>query len=277
MSSSRETIIQEKNIYDIVINKYQSAGKGLSVKHWQRNIELCQICAGEYEFVVGKQYFLAHKGDIVFIPAGELHQLGSNDISSSIRICVFNERLLCNLFKDLHGIKNHIQFPKMEQHNIAAEISSIMDDIFNEYSLQKPEYMSLIQGNLIRLCGLLLRHFKADQPHRKNDMCKLVVMQAVCEYIAQNYTNDISLQDLALATNYSISYISSQFSDIAGVTVKEYLETYRINKVIACIHEIGCSYSVAASMCGFNSIRTFNNAFKRVTGMTPSDFFDGTD
>ena len=83
MSSSRETIIQEKNIYDIVINKYQSAGKGLSVKHWQRNIELCQICAGEYEFVVGKQYFLAHKGDIVFIPAGELHQLGSNDISSS--------------------------------------------------------------------------------------------------------------------------------------------------------------------------------------------------
>ena len=36
----------------------------------------------------------------------------------------------------------------------------------------------------------------------------------------------------------------------------------------------GCSYSAAAAQCGFNSIRTFNNAFKRVTGKTPSDYFD---
>ena len=100
----------------------------------------------------------------------------------------------------------------------------------------------------------------------------------VADYVAINFScpNVPNLQDLAKATNYSCSYISSIFADVAGVTFKEYLETYRINKVIACISETGCSYANAASNCGFNSIRTFNNAFKRVTGTTPSGFFDST-
>ena len=276
MSSKTEVIRQEKTTRDYGIHLYNSQGEGLSVKHWQSNLEVCQIYEGEYQFVVGKQRFAAQKGDVIFIPDGELHQLGSTDKTAKIRIYTFSKKLLCNLFKDLHCIKNHITLSQMQQLGVAEEIAAVIDEIYDEHQHQKPESRNMIQADFIRLCSLLLRYFKTEQSREKNDLGKLALVQTACQYIAQNYTNDISLQDLAKATNYSCSYISSIFADVAGVTFKEYLETYRINKVIACISETGCSYANAASNCGFNSIRTFNNAFKRVTGTTPSGFFDST-
>ena len=276
MNSKTEEIKQEKSTRDYAVHLYNSQGKGLSVKHWQSNMEVCQIYAEEYQFVVGKQQFTAQKGDIVFIPDGELHQLGSTNLAASIRIYTFSKKLLCNLFKDLHCIKNHITLSQMQQLGVAEEIAAVIDEIYDEHQHQKPESKNMIQADFIRLCSLLLRYFKTDQPREKNDLRKLDLVQTACEYIAQNYKDDVSLQDLAKATNYSCSYISSIFADVAGVTFKEYLETYRIHKVIACISETGCSYANASSNCGFNSIRTFNNAFKRVTGTTPSAFFDST-
>ena len=274
MSSKTEEIKQEKSTKDYGIHLYISQGKGLSVKHWQSNIEVCQIYAGEYQFVVGKQRFAAQPGDVIFIPDGELHQLGSTDKTAKIRIYTFNKKLLCNLLKELHCIKNHITLSQMQQLGVAEEIAAVIDEIYDEHQYQKPESKHMIQADFIRLCSLLLRHFKTEQPREKTDLGKLSLVQTACEYIAQNYRNDISLQDLAKATNYSCSYISSIFADVAGITFKEYLETYRINQVISCITETGCSYSSAAAKCGFNSIRTFNNAFKRVTGTTPSAFFN---
>ena len=274
MSSKTEEIRHEINAREFSIHLYQSQGKGLWFNHWHRSIEVCQVYGEEYQFIIKNRRFLAKKGDIVFVPAGELHQLGSYSTSASIRIYQFHEKVLCNLVKDLHCIANHITLEQMQQLGVVDEIDAVMDEIYNEYQYQKPESRSMIQADFIRLCSLLLRYFKTEQMREKNDLGKLSLVQTACQYIAQNYTNDISLQDLAKATNYSCSYISSIFADVAGVTFKEYLETYRINKVIACISETGCSYANAASQCGFNSIRTFNNAFKRVTGTTPSGFFD---
>ena len=274
MHSTKEEIKQEKSSRDLSVRLHASQGKGLWFKHWHRSIEICQVRAGEYQFIVGKQRFVAQKGDIVLVPGGQLHQLGSHSTAANMLICQFNEKLLCNLVNDLYCIKTHITLQQMQQLGVADEIGALMDRIQEEFMLQQAEYRSLIQADLIRLCCLFLRYFKTDSQREKKDLGRLAMVQAICEYIAQNYTNDISLKNLAEATNYSCSYISSIFAGVAGVPVKEYLENYRINKVITCIQETGCSYSAAAAQCGFNSIRTFNNAFKRVTGKTPSDYFD---
>ena len=63
--------------------------------------------------------------------------------------------------------------------------------------------------------------------------------------------------------------LSKIFSKYSSMSVNNYLNNLRINKANELLKD-GCSVTQAAFESGFQSVRTFNNTYKNLTGTTPS-------
>jgi len=91
----------------------------------------------------------------------------------------------------------------------------------------------------------------------------------ITEYIRANLGGDLTAQAIAGALFLPRRRLASVFSQYAGISLNEYVNTLRIRRANALLDE-GSSVTNAALESGFQSIRTFNNVYKRLTGQTPT-------
>lgn len=95
---------------------------------------------------------------------------------------------------------------------------------------------------------------------------------AMLSYVHSNYMNDISIADIAHACGYSESSVSHLFQQYCNTSVKKYINGLRINQAKRLLMTSSLSISQIAAMCGFSNSNYFPIAFKKETGVSPSDF-----
>ena len=99
--------------------------------------------------------------------------------------------------------------------------------------------------------------------------------QSVFDEIKSDCTkHEYSLLYFAKKLNYTPEYFSSMFKTIAGVGFKDYLDRQRIEEAKRLLLVNYSSISNIAELCGFTNIRTFNNRFKALENMTPTEFIN---
>ena len=94
----------------------------------------------------------------------------------------------------------------------------------------------------------------------------------IFEFVEKNYKGDCSLSALAAHTGYHYVYLSRCFKECIGISFIEYVGRYRINESRRLLSETSLSVLGVAYECGFNSLRSFNRAFKAVNGITPTEY-----
>jgi two-component system response regulator YesN len=94
------------------------------------------------------------------------------------------------------------------------------------------------------------------------------------EYIAKHYTKPIKLEDVAQAVNLSQYYFSRVFKQEKGLSFTEYLTQKRIDCAKTLLNSSQLSVKEIAYESGFQDPNYFSKIFKRITGMTPSEFKD---
>ena len=70
----------------------------------------------------------------------------------------------------------------------------------------------------------------------------------------------------------SRTYFSSLFSQTHGITFSEYIERLRISNACMLLITTGRAVVDIALESGFSSLSTFNSAFKKHCGKTPSQY-----
>ena len=73
-----------------------------------------------------------------------------------------------------------------------------------------------------------------------------------------------------LSANYD--YLSALFSSVEGITVEKYVILQRIEKAKELLTYNEASLSQIADALGYSSIQHLSQQFKKVTGLTPSQF-----
>ncbi|MBB6634617.1 response regulator transcription factor [Cohnella thailandensis] len=94
----------------------------------------------------------------------------------------------------------------------------------------------------------------------------------VLAYVDEHYAEGIRLEDAASIANLNVNYFSHRFSQDAGMTFLEYLTRVRIREAIVLIRDRQLSSEEAASRVGYPNANYFVKVFKKVTGMTLSEF-----
>jgi AraC-like DNA-binding protein len=87
---------------------------------------------------------------------------------------------------------------------------------------------------------------------------------------------DLSQDMIAEMLKTNRTYVSQTIIDHSGKKFREYIKEYRIKEAMEILADpkksIVYSIDAISEMVGFNSIATFNAAFKQFTGLTPSQF-----
>ena len=85
--------------------------------------------------------------------------------------------------------------------------------------------------------------------------------------------DDFSLSRLSEEIFTNKHYVSRAISECSGMNFCQFINTYRIRYAIDCIqHNPRLKVSELAVMCGFKTQSSFNQAFRKYTGDTPSDW-----
>lgn len=96
-------------------------------------------------------------------------------------------------------------------------------------------------------------------------------INAVCDFIENNYTNHISLEELCEYSKLSKSTLIREFTKSKGITPYRYLQSVRISKAKALL-EAGVSPADAALQTDFSDQAHFTNIFHMHIGISPAAY-----
>lgn len=92
------------------------------------------------------------------------------------------------------------------------------------------------------------------------------------DYIQENLTENLTLEELARVANMSKTYYTTIFKKETGISLWEYIVSKRVEMAKAIIKKDDATMLEIATKCGFNNTANFNRAFKKHAGKTPSQY-----
>lgn len=98
------------------------------------------------------------------------------------------------------------------------------------------------------------------------------ILRRSLDYIARNYHNRISLDDVSAYVGYSRKYFSRYFKDQTGITFVNYLNRLRIQAAKELLADPNIVIKDVAARVGFENINTFFRVFKQFEGVTPGQY-----
>ena len=108
--------------------------------------------------------------------------------------------------------------------------------------------------------------FSADENNEQ-------LLGIMVKYIDAHYTNpDISLSSLSKNLSYSEKYLSNVFTKSMGESFRHYVTRLRIGLSVELIKQGADSVFEIAEKCGFNDSFYFSKVFKKVMGVSPSEY-----
>ncbi len=92
------------------------------------------------------------------------------------------------------------------------------------------------------------------------------------DYIEKHIDEKITLDQAASVANMSASHFCRVFKKATDMNFSEYVARHRVEKAKEMLVESNYTMAHVAYDCGFNSVTDFNRTFKKITGITPTEY-----
>lgn len=93
------------------------------------------------------------------------------------------------------------------------------------------------------------------------------------QYISENYSDsNLRSDDVAEYLGITVGYMGKLVYKEIGSHFSDYLNRYRIDKAMELLTEPGVKVYEVADMTGYNNVEHFSRVFKKITGMSPSNY-----
>lgn len=229
----------------------------------------------------------------LFLNSGELHSLRSVSVEFDEQAIVFSPSML--LFHNYDSIdelillplaQNKLTFPRfLDQtspffpafRSCYQQISRIFSKnnetlVTGEQILTDNVIAQLqIKAGILQLIGILMEAGLMRQSPGSESQ-KITAIKTVLSYITEHYQEKLYVQDLASQINMNEQYFCRFFKRSIGKTPIDYINDYRLNKVIRLLETGDAPVTEVCLECGFNNMGNFQRLFKRKTGTTPLQY-----
>ena len=120
------------------------------------------------------------------------------------------------------------------------------------------------------LAELSAQHCVHDKYHHASDGTQL--FHDVVDYINWHICENLKVSDIAEYFGYNEKYLSTLFRKWSSVSLKQYILQEKMERAKAELTDTNHSVSQIGYSIGYNDPHNFASAFKKVTGLTPSEF-----
>jgi len=211
--------------------------------------------------------------NIFYYPIEMEHKLFNSTKAGDLE----NVRLILDTIYEENIIKRKLtqRVGNLLMGNLQSTLLKICADrsITQEYSqkikklninMPQPMVMDEIIKAFLEICEV----YSCKKANQKANLSKKII-----SFVQENYNNPMmGVPMVAENFNFSESYFSQFFKECTGQNFSVYLEKYRIEKAKELICENKYDLERIAIMIGYNNSNTFRRAFKRLEGISPSDY-----
>ncbi|MCR5110139.1 MAG: AraC family transcriptional regulator [Ruminococcus sp.] len=245
--------------------------------HWHNAVEI--IIPLHNGFTVtsgGIDYHLSEK-EIIIIPPGELHSMPAQDGRRIIFQCdnsVISDVPSLESILPVFSSAVHIT-PTLNKELYVLARKNILD-IYTEYYAKAPMTDVRIYMYLLTMLTAV-REFQLTKSEENAAANAVSADESrkfglVTKYINQNYMYDLPLEKLASIAGYSKYHFSRIFKEYNGMSYIQYINSKRIKAAERLMADSSLPITEVAMQCGFSSLTTFNRAFRKAKGCTPTEF-----
>ena len=222
-----------------------------------------------------------YRGDMLIVPPETIHSI-TPDIDAVFYSFSFMPGFFGEQTKSNRYVVNFLRSIQKEgdvrpKVSINSEdifyVESIMEHILKEFNEKSTGYDECIRAYSIILITMIMRSYLSETNSSLPDFFennKLYVIHCI-DYIKNNFTENITLEEISKRSTMSKSSFCSLFLELTGHTFNGYLNLCRIKKSAEYILE-GYKITAVYGLCGYNDFSTFYRNFKKIMGISPNEY-----
>lgn len=242
-----------KNVeLQIVKRKYNYAA------HMHQYAELIIPLKGSLSVVTFNDPEVFSPGEAAFIFPYQSHEYLSNEYNE-VAIFTFSTDIISEFFGVANGFVG-------ERAVFTPEKSSF--EIMRErvFDKENSDFFSIC-GCLSLMVGDYLRSVKLKEWNKTNDVFRKIV-----EYVINNISKKITVNDIANELNYSKTYLSQVVKSIYGDSIPTLISAIKTDRAFELFRYTDASCREICFACGFGSEISFSRNFKKIVGRMPSEY-----
>lgn len=139
--------------------------------------------------------------------------------------------------------------------------------------LYRNRVAAILQGFLLDTAHEHLMSRWAEQKKIKKSE---VVAEQIIRYLNQNYAKPLTSQMITELFEVNFDYINRVISQMIGYTIFAYLNVLRINSAKQLIATTDLPFTEIAYLVGIEDRYYFSKLFRKMTGMTPTEYYKKT-
>ncbi len=211
--------------------------------------------AGELLVQINGADFSVRSGEAALILSGQFHSYRT-PLDSACRICIFSTDFLPDLDQYTRNVQTHHPVIPVEDLRFFERLPKDKSNIF--------VLKALLYDIAARyVSGPIYTDFNLSDDRLLYD---------IAGYIDAHFTEPLTLADLAEKFGYNYRYMSGLINRYFALSFSKVLQQYRVNHACLLLRESRHTITHISSLCGFDTVRSFNRSFKDIMGQTPKEY-----
>ena len=260
-----ERINYSKNTFYTLLHTHHDKDNYIDY-HWHNSIEITYVVKGLKVQCMEDEKSIAPTGTLLLVNSGVIHDIDVKNGLEGIVLLIDRDYIdsICPKCKD-HG------FSLKTNLDVSKEIIDYLFKLVTAHEKNNLLDAHIIVLKIIKILAekLIVDGFYIKEKH-DDESYELVI--SIIKYINQHYQQKITLDKLALITNYNKSYLSNIFKKKTGITIFEYLRNVRLEHCLSDLKYKNNTIVEIALNNGFANIQIFNRIFKEIYKITPKQY-----
>ena len=275
------TLQDNKEIVDFVPQShlriwYNTQTEGYATHH-HNAAEIVFCIENFYQVTVGNTVYDMNPDDILFIPPETLHSIRGD---KGIRLIFLIDLTPLHDFIDFNVIETVIIRPLLlsEKNHPALyeKVRHHLSDITDIYFKSQSMWELLIFSRLTQMYADIGRYNfsrRISQPEDRHAQIYYEKFASLLKYADSHLNEDLSLDWAADYTGFSKYHFLRLFKEYTGMTYYDHISHKRIQAAQKLLSSNESVTNIAVRT-GFNNLTSFSRSFKKLTGMSPSQYRD---
>lgn len=251
---------------DLYCRSSEKRNKSLSyVSHLHYHIELAVLMEGKTRVTIDSEIYDVEAGDIIIIFPNQIHRLETLE-KEKYFLMIVNPDMISEFSKQFIS---HVPTSNIIKGGaLDKDVSMLTQMICDTYYSDEPYKDTILRGFLLCFFGKLLQRLTINASNDKVSSS----LGTIIDYCVKNYNKPISLDIIEKELHISKYYVSHIMSTRLRMGFNEYVNSLRVSSACKYLKKSDCSVTEICDLVGFNTLRTFNRAFLKHMGMTPSEY-----
>ena len=237
-------------------------------RHWHRSVEIFAVCGGELEFHIDDRLWHLTPGEFLIVNSNEVHAVDSPLPNETVVL-----QIPVKLFSDYFTGEDFIWFTH-EPGKRDERFLELVKELYRTYEEKPCGYDMKMRSIFYHIMYCLVKDYRLTEAddasvRRNRNMTRL---SSITSYMKENYTGDLSLEEVAGVFGYSPAYLSRMFRKYAGISFKDHVQGIRLEYALKDLESGRYSVTETAIRCGFSGSKALARAFRKKYGILPGEY-----